>query len=137
LKEIGTVPPGYNPSRTPNGISIQNGKIFSVTKEVKEGDNRIVKKQPGEERYTDDDDDCESLEAFTNRRRGGAGLVNLDDRLIPDEYKLLHFTRREARKEIFNIGGSQALKVPEPNANTFKASLGRRDMFRTPAKARD
>jgi hypothetical protein len=121
---------GVNNSNYKVEKGINGNKLFQLMQESK-----TVTKEPREDRY--DDEHCESLQNFTDRRRGGAGLVNLDPDKVPDEYKIKDFARREARASIFDIGGSKALSVPEPNANSFKAFLGRRDLFFTPAVARN
>ena len=71
------------------------------------------------------------MEEFTKRRWGGAALIRLDTKLLEEKrkYKLYAFTRRESWKEIFDIRGSKAIKIAEPNANSFKAWMERWDGY--------
>jgi hypothetical protein len=65
---------------------------------------------------------CETIEQFTTRRRGGASPINLDfSKIGSGIYELKNFTGMQAQKEIFDIGGSQAIKTAELSANSYKA----------------
>jgi hypothetical protein len=108
-------------------VTLSDGSKETRSITLKETDT--IKKAPREEWYTDKDKHCESLEEFTKRRWGGASLARIDASLLETErkYRLYAFTRRQARSEIFDIRGRKALTVAEPNANSFKARMGRRE----------
>jgi hypothetical protein len=129
LREIGPAPQKYNTlqqaSLLKQGIKVEDDIMYQIIQETP-----TTKKQPSEERYTDDDEDCEDVEEFSQRRRGGASPTQIDTDLLSGDnagvYQLKKFQRRNARRTIYDIGGSKALNGAQPNANNFKAMAGRR-----------
>ncbi|MDR0283196.1 MAG: hypothetical protein LBI53_08180 [Candidatus Peribacteria bacterium] len=74
------------------------------------------------DKFKDAIKDCEDINHFSIRQRGGGSPLNIDfTGMANGEYNLTSFNEKDAWLSIFDMAGSKALTKSQPAANSYKA----------------